>query len=246
VHPETQQVQLRQADALQVILVVLATREPLRPRRLQRHHLRETALGRPEHHAPAVGAGLPDAPDEPRREFQQQPVPLRVLQGVALHRRFRQRLLPAGEAGVDPVAVPEAGRDVAGENVDLARRVPERPRRHPYGPPQGHRLHRRGLRDAARAGATVAPNHLEAHLVAPDGAEVQVHVRGVLASLVQETLEEQAVGERFGLGQAQAVRDQAVGSTSSSRDGDALLPRYPRRLVRDQEIRREPQGVDTT
>jgi hypothetical protein len=136
VHPQAEQVQLREPHALQVVLVVLAAQEPLRPRRLQRHELRKMVFPRPEHHAPAVGASLLDAADEPGRELQEEPVPIRVLQRMAVHGRLGERLLPAGEAGVDPIAVLEAGGDLAAEGVDLLRRMPERPRRHPHGSSQ--------------------------------------------------------------------------------------------------------------
>src|SRR5829696_8994536 len=68
----------------------------------------------------------------------------------------------AGEPGVDSVSVRKAGRDVAGEVVDLTRRVSERTCRYPHSPTQGHRLDRRGFRDAA---TLVAMDHLEAPLV---------------------------------------------------------------------------------
>src|SRR5829696_3732990 len=99
-------------------------------------------LRRPEHHTPAMGASLLDAAGETCREFQEELVPLSVLQGMAVHGRLGERLFPAGEAGVDPVAVMEAGGDLAAESVYLLRRMPERPRRHPHGSPQRHRLHR--------------------------------------------------------------------------------------------------------
>src|SRR5215217_9634250 len=115
---------------------------------------------------------------------------------MALHRGFGERLIPTGEPSVDPVTVREAGGDVPGEDVDLTRRVPERPRRDPHRPPQRHRLHRRGLGDAT---TPVATDYLEAHLIPPYGTEVQIHVGRVPAPLVQKALEEQPVGERLGL-----------------------------------------------
>jgi hypothetical protein len=88
-------------------------------------------------------------------------------------------------------------------------------------------------------------DHLEAHLITPHGAEVQVHIGRILASLVQKALEEQPVRERLGLAQTQTIRDQAVRGATSARDGDALRLRDLFGLVRDQEVRREPQSVDT-
>src|SRR5215211_8757755 len=199
-------------------------------------------LRRPEHHTPAMGASLLDAAGETCKEFQEELVPLSVLQGMAVYGRLGERLFPAGEASVDPVAVLEAGRDLATEGVDLLWRVPERPRRHPHSPSQGHRLDRRRLSDAS---TLVTMDHLEAHLVPPHGAEVQVHVGRVLAPLVQKALEEQPVRERLWLAQPQAVRDQAVRRASSARDGDALRLRDLFGLVCDQEVRREPKSVDT-
>src|ERR671910_1499630 len=172
-------------------------------------------LRRPEHHTPAMGASLLDAAGEPGRELQEEPVPLRVLQGMTVHGRLGERLLPAGEAGVDPVTVMEAGGDLAAEDVYLLRRVPERPRRHPHSTSQRHRLDRRCLGDAS---TLVAMDHLEAHLVAPHGTEVQVHIGWVLASLVQKALEEQPVRERLWLAKPQTIRDQAVCGASSARD----------------------------
>src|SRR5687768_12640220 len=88
-------------------------------------------------------------------------------------------------------------------------------------------------------------DHLEAHLVTPHGTEVQVHVGRVLAPLVHKPLEEQAVRERLWLAKPQTIRDQAVCGASSARDGDALRLRDLFGLVRDQEVRREPQSMDT-
>src|SRR5215204_4790241 len=118
----------------------------------------------PEHHPPAMGSSLFNTAGEPGRELQEEPVPLRVLERMAVHGRFGERLYPAGEAGVDPVAVLEAGGDLAAEGVDLLRRMPERPRRHPHSSSQRHRLDRRRLCDAS---TLVAMDHLEAHLVTP-------------------------------------------------------------------------------
>src|SRR5215207_6076109 len=198
-------------------------------------------LRRPEHHTPAMGASLLDAAGEPGRKLQKESVPLRVLQRMAVHGRLRERLFPAGEAGVDPVAVMEAGGDLAAEGVDLLRRVPERPRRHPHGSPQRHRLYRRSL---GYASTPVAMDHLEAHLVPSYGAEVQINIGRVLASLVQKALEEQPVREGLGLTQPQTVRDQAVRGAPSTRNGDTLRLRDLFGFVRDQEVRREPQSVD--
>src|ERR671910_1351032 len=120
--------------------------------------------------------------------------------------------------------------------------MPERPRRHPHCSPQRHGLDRRGFGDTSML---VATYHLEAHLVTSYGTEVQVHVGRVLAPLVQKALEEQPVRERLWLTQPQTMRDQAVRGASSTRDGDALRLRDLFGLVRDQEVRREPQSMDT-
>src|SRR5215218_2849102 len=97
-------------------------------------------FSRPENHPPALGASLFDAAGEPSRELQKEPILIRVLEGMPLHRRLRQSPFPAEEAGVEPVSVRKASRDVAGEFIDLTRRVSERTCRYPYGSPQGHRL----------------------------------------------------------------------------------------------------------
>src|SRR5215204_6110382 len=117
----------------------------------------------------------------------------------------------------------------------------ESPRGDPHGPAQRHRLDRGGLRYPE---PFVASDHLEAHLVPPYGTEIQVYVRRVFALLVHEALEEQTVRERLEPAQTQAIRDQAVRSTSPARDGDAPRLSYLPRLVRDEKVRREPQRVD--
>src|SRR5215210_8366715 len=161
---------------------------------------------------------------------------------MALHRRLGERLLPTREADVDLVSVLEPGRHVAAKLIDLTRRVAERPCRDPDRSPERHRLDCRGFCDPAML---VTSDHLEAHLVPPYGAEIQVHVWRVLALLVQEPLEEEPVAERLGLGQPQAVGDQTVRGAPPARHGDALSLRDLPGLVRDQEVRREPQSLYT-
>src|SRR5918993_53359 len=97
---------------------------------------------------------------------------------------------------------------------------------------------------SARAATSVATDHLEAHLVPLHGTEVQVHVGRVPAPLVQKALEEQPVGERLGLRESQAIRDQAVRRATPARNGDVLRPGDLFGLVRDQKVRRKPESVD--
>src|SRR5215204_436971 len=156
---------------------------------------------------------------------------------MSAHRRLRQRFFPAGEPCVNPVSVTKTGGDVPAELVDLRRRMTEGPRGDPHGPAQRHGLDRGCLRHPE---PLVTPDHLEAHLVSPYGAEVQVYVRRILALLVHEALEEQTVRERLEPAQTQAVRDQAVRGASPTRDGDTFRLRYLLGFVRDEEVRREP------
>ena len=157
------------------------------------------------------------------------------------HGRLSEHLFPTVETGVDLVAVRKAGRDVAGEDVDLLRRVAQCTGRDPDGAPQG--IGGRSSGDGYPP-TRVAPLQLVPHLVAALGAEVQVDVRRVPSLLVHEPLEEQAVGEGLGLRQAQTVRDQAVRRAPSARDRHALFAGYLHGLQGQQEVRREAQVLD--
>src|SRR5215210_2133978 len=110
---------------------------------------------------------------------------------MTAHGRLPERLFPTVETGVDLVAVPEAGRNVAGKVVDLLRRVAQCTGRDPDGAPQGVGGRSSGYGDPS---PRVAPRQLVSHLVAALGAEVQVDVRRVPSLLVHEPLEEQVVG----------------------------------------------------
>src|SRR3712207_1599955 len=190
-----------------------------------------------EDKAPEVGARLEETAGEPSRDLEEELVPLGVLEGVAAHGGLRESFLPALQRVVDPVAVPESRRHVTGELVDFAGGVPKGPRAYPHGSAQGHGL------GGGRHGypvLLVPPDELVSDLVPPQGAEVQVDVRGVGAELVHETLEEQPARERLRLREPQTVRNQGVGGAPTTRYRDPLTARYLRRLPRDEEVGREP------
>ena len=117
-------------------------------------------------------------------------------------------------------------------------------------------MHQRGLaeggaqpepvegRDHRRALGSEELEDMVEHLVAAPPAEVQVDVRPVAARRVQEALEGEPVAEGVGVGQAQAVGDEAVRRRPAADAGDALGAGVGGEPLDQQEVGREAQALD--
>jgi hypothetical protein len=81
-------------------------------------------------------------------------------------------------------------------------------------------------------------------LVAPTPAEVEVDVRSVAARGVEEAFEQEPVAQRVGVGQREAVGDEAVRRRPASDARDLLASRVVREVLDEQEVRREAEPVD--
>ena len=101
----------------------------------------------------------------------------------------------------------------------------------------GARLHgseRDDLRDVL---AAVLARHVVDHFPAPPLAEVDVDVRQRDSFRVQEALEDEVVGDRIDVRDAEAVRDEASRSGATARtDRDPPLARVSDEVPDDQEV----------
>ncbi len=108
-------------------------------------------------------------------------------------------------------------RQVAREPVDLGDRQPEAARDDAHGAARGHRVDGRHHRDVLVAEPLV--DEVD-DLVSAGRVEVHVDVGHLAALGVQEPLEEQVVGDRVGVGDAERVAHDAVAGTPAPRAAD--------------------------
>ncbi len=98
--------------------------------------------------------------------------------------------------------------------------------------------------DHRRAVRTEEPVDMLEHLVPAAWTEVEVDVGPIPAVGVQEAFEGQSVAQGIGLGQPQAVGDQAVGGRAATDGGDVALPREACDALDQEEVGREAELFD--
>ena len=105
--------------------------------------------------------------------------------------------------------------------------------------------HRREGDDLGDAVAAVLLGDVVDDAIAARDREVDVHVRQVLASRVEEALEEEAVAHRVDVRDLQAVRGDRPGGRAAARaDAHAVLLREVDEVPDDEEVVREPHLLD--
>ncbi len=166
--------------------------------------------------------------------------PARIVEGEAGSlRSLPQRVLDRVRAGVcggmgRPRQPPRPAVRLRGRDSEDERRLAE-------GRAHAAAVDRRDHRRALGAEESV---HVLEHFVAAPPAEVEIDVGPVGSCGGQEALEGQAVAQRIGVGEAQAVGDQAVGGRAAVDAGDALLAREVGDPLHEQEVGREAEALD--
>ncbi len=187
-HAEPEQVELHQTDCRAVVLVPLQHAAVLHPRPLHRAHVGDRPVA--DHHAAGVDAHVP-------------------RQVRDLHRQVDHRfgnILDVGRLGqVAPLA------DLLAPGVLLALREPQR---------AGHVAHRAAaavgddVGDLGGVVAAVAVVDVLNGLLPQVRFDVDVDVGRPVARRGQEPLEQQLVGDRVDVGDAEGVADRRVGRRS--------------------------------
>ena len=237
---EPQEVELDEADRLEVVLIELRQHAALRG--IQRHELRERL--RRNHHAARMRADVAREPLEPSREVDEPANFLFLLVHRAQLGIVRERFVER-DADLE--------RDQLRDPVDVAVRHAEDAADVAHDRLRGHRAVGDDLRDAVVA---IAPAHVVDHAVPPFDAEIDVEVRHRHALGVQEPLEDQIVRERVEIGDAERVggeRADAGAAPGPHRDRVRARPRdevgddeeisLEAHLDDDVELAREPLAV---
>src|SRR5207237_8041326 len=100
------------------------------------------------------------------------------------------------------------------------------------------------VRDHRSALGSVLVVDVLQHALAVIGREVDVDVGRALVILVQETLEEEVVGNRVHTGDAEQIRDDRVGGAATSLSRNRVLACKSHDVPRDQEEFGEPGLLD--
>ena len=240
---QAEEVELHQADRLDVVLVELGDRVAPPAMAVVFGEQRAEVLQRAgrDHHAAGVLAGVAGQVLELQGEVDE--VADLVLGLVALLDLGDQvavlllRALAAADHVVQRQRVRGLQRDQLGQVVDEAVGQAE----HAPGVAQ-HRLRGHGAvgDDLADPVAAVLARDVVDHLVAPVHAEVDVEVGHRHAFRVEEALEQQVVGQRVEVGDAQRPGHQRAGAgAAAGADRDAVLLRPVDEVGDDQEVARE-------
>ena len=199
---EPEEVHLQQADALDVLhrplrddFVLLAL--------VERHELGQRPRG--DHDAGGMDRRMPGHALEPSRDGEQLLDALVLLLHLLQRRALGQRLF---EIHV------ERRRHRLGDAVGVRIRDVHYPRDVAH---HGARLHGAEGDDLRDVGAAVLARDVVDDFAAAALAEVDVDVRQRHALGIQESLEDQVVGDRVDVGDPQAVRDEAPRRRSSPR-----------------------------
>ena len=140
------------------------------------------------------------------------------------------------------VATHDEWRHELGDLVTDRIRVAEHARRVAHGGPRLDGGERDDLRDVVPA---VAIGGVLDHLAAVAGVEVHVDVGHLLAARVQEPFEQEVVADRVDVDDAQAVGDARTRrAPASGAHPDASRPGVADEIPHDQEVGREPHGLD--
>ena len=214
-HAEPEHVELHQTDCRAVVLVPLQHAAVLHARPLHRAHVGDGPVA--DHHAAGVDAHVPRQ--------------VRDLQRQVDHRLGD--VLDVGRVG-QPVPL----ADLLAPRVLLALREPQR---------AGHVAHRAAaavgddVGDLRGVVAAVAFVDVLNRLLPQVRFDVDVDVGRPVARRGQEPLEQQLVGDRVDVGDAQRVADRRVGRRSPALGEDAVVPAEPGDVVHHQEVAREVQ-----
>jgi hypothetical protein len=237
---QAEEVELHQADRFDVVLVELGHRVAAQAVAVVFREQRAEILQRAgrDHHAAGVLAGVAGQVFQLQGQVDQ--VADVVLGVVAVAEfaddavRFLLRALADADRVFQRHRVGGLQRDELGQPVDEAVRETE----HAAGIAQ-HRLrrHRAVGDDLADAVAAVLPRDVVDHFVAPVHAEVDVEVRHRHAFGIEEALEQQVVGQRVEVGDAERPGHQRAGTgTAAGADRDAVLLRPVDEVGDDQEV----------
>ena len=140
------------------------------------------------------------------------------------------------------VAAHDERRHQLGNPVADGVRVSEHTRRVAHRGSSFDRGERDDLGDAVPA---VTLGGVADHLAAVARVEVHVDVGHLLATGIEEPLEQEVVADRIEVDDLQAVRHAATGRAPPAwTDADALLPRVPDEIPDDEEVRREAHVRD--
>ena len=108
--------------------------------------------------------------------------------------------------------------------------------RAPNVPDRGLRAERAEGDDLGDVVVAVLLRRVADHLLAPVVREVHVHVRHLPPLDVEEALEDEVVGERVDVGDAEAVENEAGRRRSAHAHGDRLLMREDGEVVHDEHV----------
>ena len=214
-HAEPEQVELHQTDCRAVVLVPLQHAAVLHPRPLHRAHVGDRPVA--DHHAAGVDAHVPRQ--------------VRDLHGQVDH-RFRDVLDVSRFGEVPPLA------DLLAPRVLLTLGESQR---------AGHVAHRAAaavgddVGDLGGVVAAIAVVDVLNGLLPQVRFDVDVDIGRPVSRRGQEPLEQQLVGDRIDVGDAEGVADRRVGRRSPALGKDAVLPAEPGDVVHHQEIARKGQ-----
>ena len=228
---KAQEVELHEADLLDVVLVELGHDAPAARLAVERGEIGERRRG--DDDAARMRAGVPRKSLEPLREVDEvahlvlglvAPRELRLL----LERRFERdaelERNQLGDAVHEAVRQAEHSPDVAHDRL------------------RGERAEGDDLRDTV---APVAIRDVFDHLVAARHAEVDVEVGHRHALRIQEALEQEFMPDGIEVGDAEHPGDQRAGARAAARpDRDLALARPADEVGDDQEVALEAHAAD--
>ena len=90
----------------------------------------------------------------------------------------------------------------------------------------------------------VGAAHVMEHFIAAAAAKIEVNIGQTGARGVEESFEQQSVGDRIDGGDAQRVGDQRIGDAAACADGHGRFPRIAHHIGHHQEERREAVAVN--
>ncbi len=214
-HAEPKQVELHQTDCRAVVFVPLQDAAVLHSGPLHRAHVGDRPIA--DHHAAGMDAHVPRQVVD--------------LHGQVDH-RFRDVLDVRG------VGQPVPPADLLAPRVLLPLREPQR---------AGHVAHRAaaavGDHVGDLCGVVTAVTLVDVlnRVLAQVGFDVDVDVRRPVARRGQEPLEQQLVGDRVDVGDAERVADRRVGRRAATLGQDVVVPAEPGDVVHHQEVARKGQ-----